>query len=64
MEKDAQLGKIRWFPKKKKLELRMHSSAKPLFSEVAESRLSSLASSLGAEVTVKFTKPSKEAQAD
>jgi len=44
--------------------LRMHSSAKPLFSEVAESRLSSLASSLGAEVTVKFTKPSKEAQAD
>jgi exopolyphosphatase/guanosine-5'-triphosphate,3'-diphosphate pyrophosphatase len=64
MEKDAQLGEIRWFPKKKKLELRMHSSAKPLFSEVAESRLSSLASSLGAEVTVKFTKPSKEAQAD
>jgi len=61
MEKDAQLGEMRWFPKKKKLELRLHHSAKPLFSEVAQARLASLASSLEAEVTVKFTKPSKEA---
>lgn len=57
MEKDAQLGEMRWFPKKKILELRLHLSAKPLFSEVAEARLASLASSLGAEVTVKFNKP-------
>ncbi|MEN8894450.1 Ppx/GppA family phosphatase [Planktotalea arctica] len=61
MEKDTQLGEMRWFPKKKLLELRLHPSAKPLFSEVAEARLASLASSLDAEVKVKFTKPSTEA---
>ena len=61
MEKDAQFGEMRWFPKKKQLELRLHPSAKALFSEVAEARLFSLASSLDAEVTVKFTKPSIEA---
>ena len=61
MEKDAQLGEMRWFPKKKRLELRLHASAKPLYSEVAESRLGSLASSLSAEFVVKFTKPTAEA---
>lgn len=61
MEKDAKLGEIRWFPKKKQLELRLHTSAKPLFSEVAEARLSSLASSLKAETIVKFNKPTKDA---
>ena len=61
MEKDAQLGEMRWFPKKKLLELRLHPSAKALFSEVAEARLASLASSLEAEVKVKFTKPTTEA---
>ncbi|MGB7316446.1 MAG: Ppx/GppA family phosphatase [Planktotalea sp.] len=60
MEKDIQPGEFRWYPKKKQLELRLHPSAKPLFSEVAESRLASLAASLEAEVTVKFNKPSVE----
>lgn len=60
MEKDAQLGQMRWYPKKKQLELRLHPSAKPLFSEVAQARLASLASSLDAEVSVKFNKPSKK----
>ncbi len=60
MEKDAKLGEMRWFPKKKHLELRLHPSAKPLFSEVAQARLASLASSLEAEVTVKFNKPNKD----
>ena len=61
MEKDAQFGEMRWFPKKKLLELRLHPSAKALFSEVAEARLASLAASLNAEVKVKFTKPSTQA---
>ncbi|MEP5153865.1 Ppx/GppA family phosphatase [Planktotalea sp.] len=60
MEKDEKLGEIRWFPKKKQLELRLHLSAKPLFSEVAEARLSSLAASLNAETIVKFNKASKD----
>lgn len=57
MEKEAKLGEIRYFPKKKLLELRLHPSAKNLFSEVAEARLTSLAETLEAEVQVKFTKP-------
>lgn len=60
MEKDVQLGEMRWFPKKKQLELRLHSSAKPLFSEVAEARLASLAASLEAETSVKFNKASTD----
>jgi exopolyphosphatase/guanosine-5'-triphosphate,3'-diphosphate pyrophosphatase len=46
---------MRWYPKKKSLELRLHPSSKPLFSEVAEARLSALAGSLGAEYSVKFS---------
>ena len=61
MEKDAQFGEFRWYPKKKILELRLHTSARPLFSEVAEARLKSLAGSLSADLKVKFTKPSTEA---
>jgi exopolyphosphatase/guanosine-5'-triphosphate,3'-diphosphate pyrophosphatase len=49
------LGTMRWYPKKKSLELRLHPSSKPLFSEVAEARLSALAGSLGAEYSVKFS---------
>ncbi|MEL6618597.1 MAG: Ppx/GppA family phosphatase [Pseudomonadota bacterium] len=53
MEKDADRGEIRWFPKKKVLELRLSRDAMPLFGEVAEARLNSLAASLEAEVQVK-----------
>lgn len=59
MEKDTDMGEMRWYPKKKKLELRLNPAAKPLFSEVAEARLASLAASLDAEVSVKFVKPAK-----
>ena len=52
MDKDANLGEFRWFPKKKQLELRLAPDAMPLFGEVAESRLNSLAASLQAEVTI------------
>ncbi|GGX50359.1 exopolyphosphatase [Tateyamaria omphalii] len=53
MEKDAERGEFRWFPKKRELELRLSPDAMPLFGEVAEARLNSLASSLNASVIVK-----------
>ncbi len=54
MEKDADRGEMRWYPKKKKLELLLSRDAMPLFGEVAEARLNSLAASLDAEVKVKM----------
>jgi exopolyphosphatase/guanosine-5'-triphosphate,3'-diphosphate pyrophosphatase len=58
MEKDADRGEFRWFPQKKQLELRLSRDAMPLFGEVAEARLNSLAASLEAEVTVKVRRGS------
>ncbi|MEP1520784.1 Ppx/GppA family phosphatase [Ascidiaceihabitans sp.] len=56
MDKDADRAAFRWYPKKKLLELRLSKAAVPLFGEVAESRLQSLARSLSAEVQVKVVK--------
>ena len=47
------MGELRWFPKKKRLELRLAKHAIDLFGEVAEARFKSLAASLGAEGIVK-----------
>jgi len=47
------MGELRWFPKKKRLELRLARHAVDLFGEVAEARFRSLAASLGAEAVVK-----------
>ncbi len=49
---DQQLGELRWYPRKKRLELRLSAEARPLFGEVAEARFRSLANSLGAETQV------------
>ena len=56
MNKDEDRGALRWFPKKKLLELWLTDDMLPLFGEVAEARLNSLAASLGAEVQLKTTK--------
>ena len=56
LEEDANPGELRWFPKKKQLELRLPKSALPLYSEVAASRFQSLASTLEAEGIVKKVK--------
>lgn len=56
IDKDAARGELRWFPKKKKLELRLTPDMVPLFGEVAEARFQSLAQSLEAEGTVKTIK--------
>ena len=53
MNKDEERGELRWFPMKKQLELWLTNDMLPLFGEVAEARLNSLASSLGATVEVK-----------
>ena len=46
------MGKLRWYPKKKKLELRLPAAAEGLFGEVAEARFMSLAASLEADTKV------------
>ncbi len=53
MQPGEPMGEFRWFPQKKKLEFRIPESALPLYGEVAQARLMSLASSLQAEVSVK-----------
>lgn len=52
--RDASLGELRWFPKKKMLELRLSAEAGPLFGEVAEARFRSLCTTLQAEPVVKL----------
>ncbi|MEP0962527.1 MAG: Ppx/GppA family phosphatase [Roseobacter sp.] len=53
MTQNAEPGSLRWFPKKKHLQLRLTPDTAPLFGEVAEARFMSLATSLKASVEVK-----------
>ena len=53
-EKDTEIGLLRWYPKKKVLELQLSEAHWPLFGEVAEARFRSLAASLKAEVSLKL----------
>ncbi|TNF57773.1 MAG: Ppx/GppA family phosphatase [Rhodobacteraceae bacterium] len=53
MQPGTPMGEFRWFPQKKRLELRIPEAALPLYGEVAQARLMSLAASLQAEVTVR-----------
>jgi exopolyphosphatase/guanosine-5'-triphosphate,3'-diphosphate pyrophosphatase len=54
LQKNAPMGQLRWFPKKKLLELHLTEAASPLFGEVAEARFQSLAASLGAQTDVRI----------
>ncbi|HSG57128.1 MAG TPA: exopolyphosphatase, partial [Paracoccaceae bacterium] len=56
LEKDAPMGEMRLFPKKKRLELRLPAIAAPLYGEVAEARFLALAAALGAESEVRIVK--------
>ncbi|MFT5341973.1 MAG: exopolyphosphatase/guanosine-5'-triphosphate,3'-diphosphate pyrophosphatase, partial [Paracoccaceae bacterium] len=56
MRKDAQMGTLRWQPKKKLLELQLSAEATPLFGEVAEARFMSLANAMDADVLIKRLK--------
>jgi exopolyphosphatase/guanosine-5'-triphosphate,3'-diphosphate pyrophosphatase len=56
MEDGAEPAKFKWYPKKQILELHLTRDAVPLYGEVAEARLQSLARSLSAELVVKVRK--------
>ncbi|SHE42944.1 exopolyphosphatase / guanosine-5'-triphosphate,3'-diphosphate pyrophosphatase [Pseudosulfitobacter pseudonitzschiae] len=64
MQKDADRGEFRWYPQKKQLELHLSPAVVPLYGEVAEARLASLAGSLGAELTVKTRRRTPRASED
>ncbi len=59
MNRHEERGELRWFPKKKHLELWLTGDMLPLFGEVAEARLNSLGSSLDATVEIKIRKKGK-----
>ncbi|MDU8928958.1 Ppx/GppA family phosphatase [Alisedimentitalea sp. MJ-SS2] len=52
LKTDAELGKLKLYPKKKVLELTLSADAAPLFGEVAEARFQSLADALAAKPLV------------
>ncbi|MFD3190570.1 Ppx/GppA family phosphatase [Sedimentitalea sp. HM32M-2] len=52
MQESETKSSLRWFPKKQQLQFRLSADARPLFGEVAEQRLQSLASALSAELSV------------
>lgn len=52
MHNEANIGRLRFYPKKRQLELFLPKAAEPLFNEVAEARLNSLSNALKSEVRV------------
>ncbi len=52
MKNDATMGKLRYFPKKRQLDLILPKAAEPLFNETAEARFGSLAQALKSETKV------------
>jgi exopolyphosphatase/guanosine-5'-triphosphate,3'-diphosphate pyrophosphatase len=52
LKKDAELGHLKLYPKKKVLELTLSKDAAPLYGEVAEARFQSLADALSAQPVV------------
>jgi exopolyphosphatase / guanosine-5'-triphosphate,3'-diphosphate pyrophosphatase len=46
------MGALRWYPKKRVIELRLARGSEALFGEVAEARFRSLAQALGATTVV------------
>lgn len=55
MQSNAQMAQMRFYPKRKILELKLTRDAVPLYGEVAQARFLSLAEALDAEVLVKPT---------
>jgi exopolyphosphatase/guanosine-5'-triphosphate,3'-diphosphate pyrophosphatase len=53
MDTNAEMGSLKWRPKKKQLELYLPESSKALYGEVAQARFASLAATLEAEALVK-----------
>jgi len=53
---DEEPGTLKWKPKSRELTLALTEHARPLFGEVAETRLNALAGAIGAQPIVKFKK--------
>ena len=51
------MGNLKWYPKKKIIEMHVAQGTEDLFGEVAQARLSSLASALQAEARFVYPKP-------
>ncbi len=58
-EEPLRHGDLRWFPKRKHLDLRLRDAAQDLFGEVAEARFSALATALGATFEVRRLRSAK-----
>lgn len=56
MQEEAEMGSMKFFPKKRVLELYLPQSAEPLFGEVAQARFQSLANSLASSTKVVIKK--------
>ncbi|MYM56533.1 Ppx/GppA family phosphatase [Thalassovita mangrovi] len=61
-QNDQPIGELRWFPKKKFLQLFLEQDSEALFGEVAEARFKSLAKSLDAETEVKIRRATRPHQ--
>ncbi|MCB4455145.1 Ppx/GppA family phosphatase [Leisingera sp. McT4-56] len=61
---NGEIGSLRWQPRKRVLHVDLPDAARPLYGEVAESRLNSLAKALDAEIDLRFVKPAPEAEAE
>jgi exopolyphosphatase/guanosine-5'-triphosphate,3'-diphosphate pyrophosphatase len=60
MQTESEIGEFIWKPKKQHLELHLLEHAAPLFGEVAEARLLSLANSLGSALSVRIGNSTRE----
>ncbi|KQI67831.1 exopolyphosphatase [Loktanella sp. 3ANDIMAR09] len=58
LDGNRQPGTFKWSPKNKELKLTLDEDARPLFGEVAESRLNALAQAMDATLTVRFKRHS------
>ena len=52
MDKDSQMARMAWEPKKSRLKLILSPAAQALYGEVSEARFQSLANAIGAEIQI------------
>jgi exopolyphosphatase/guanosine-5'-triphosphate,3'-diphosphate pyrophosphatase len=60
----SEIGRLRWQPRKRVLHVELPEAARPLYGEVAQNRLHSLAKAMRAEVALSFRQPGQPAKLD
>ena len=53
---EPRLGKLKWYPKKKQLDLVLSREAQELYGEVAQARFQSLAQTLQADTQIRISR--------